>query len=82
MASRGVLGHVVYRLARKTGFKASGTLANAVIVGLCINATVWLVPAQHNLAWQASMLVACVVLNGLATGLYIGAGFGPGQATA
>ena len=55
-----------------------GTLANAVIVGLCINATVWLVPAQHNLAGQVSMLVAGVVLNGLATGLYIGAGFGPG----
>jgi len=51
-------------------------------VGLCINATVWLVPGQHNLAWQASMLVAGVVLNGLATGLYIGAGFGPGHATA
>jgi uncharacterized membrane protein YczE len=55
-----------------------GTVANAVIVGLCINVTVWLVPAQHHLAWQASMLVAGIVLNGLATGLYIGAGFGPG----
>jgi uncharacterized membrane protein YczE len=55
-----------------------GTLANSVVVGLCINATVWLVPAQHHLPWQVSMLVAGVVLNGLATGLYIGAGFGPG----
>jgi uncharacterized membrane protein YczE len=53
-----------------------GTLANSVIVGLCINATVWLVPAQHHLVWQATMLIAGIVLNGLATGLYIGAGFG------
>ena len=55
-----------------------GTLANSVIVGLVINATVWLVPAQHHLPWQASLLTAGIVLNGLATGLYIGAGFGPG----
>ncbi len=55
-----------------------GTLANSVIVGLCINATVWLVPAQHHLPGQVGMLIAGIVLNGLATGLYIGAGFGPG----
>jgi uncharacterized membrane protein YczE len=55
-----------------------GTLANAVVVGLCINATVWTVPAQHDLAPQAIVLATGIVLNGLATGLYIGAGFGPG----
>ena len=47
-------------------------------MGLVINATVWLVPAQHHLPWQAGLLAAGIVLNGLATGLYIGAGFGPG----
>ena len=55
-----------------------GTLANSVIVGLVINATVELVPAQRHLPWQAGLLAAGIVLNGLATGLYIGAGFGPG----
>lgn len=55
-----------------------GTLANAVLVGLCINATVWLVPVAHRLVVQIALLVAGVLLNGLATGLYIGAGFGPG----
>jgi uncharacterized membrane protein YczE len=55
-----------------------GTLANAIVVGLCINATVALVPAQHVLSVQIAVLVTGVVLNGLATGLYIGAGFGPG----
>ncbi|MFG2041683.1 YitT family protein [Dactylosporangium sp. NPDC048998] len=55
-----------------------GTLANAVLVGLCINLTVWLVPATHSLALQAFLLVTGVLLNAFATGLYIGAGFGPG----
>jgi uncharacterized membrane protein YczE len=55
-----------------------GTLANAVVVGLAIDATVWLVPSQHDLALQVIVLVAGIGLNGLATGLYIGAGFGPG----
>jgi uncharacterized membrane protein YczE len=55
-----------------------GTLANAVVVGLCVNATVSLVPTQRDLAAQVVLLVGAVGLNGLATGLYIGAGFGPG----
>jgi uncharacterized membrane protein YczE len=55
-----------------------GTLANAVVVGLCINVTLRVVPAQRHVALQAIMLVTGIVLNGLATGLYIGAGFGPG----
>ncbi|WP_433042970.1 YczE/YyaS/YitT family protein [Dactylosporangium sp. CS-033363] len=55
-----------------------GTLANAILVGLGINATIWLVPAPHNLALKALMLVAAILLNAFATGLYIGAGFGPG----
>ena len=55
-----------------------GTLANAVLVGLGLDATVWLVPAPHGLAVRTAVLVAGVALNGLATGLYIGAGLGPG----
>ncbi|HST64874.1 MAG TPA: hypothetical protein VLM05_06770 [Mycobacteriales bacterium] len=55
-----------------------GTLANAVLVGLGINATVWLVPAPPGLVVRTGVLVAGVALNGVATGLYIGAGLGPG----
>jgi uncharacterized membrane protein YczE len=55
-----------------------GTLLNAVLVGLCMNLTVWLVPTMHELALQAVLLVTGVALNAFATGLYIGAGFGPG----
>jgi uncharacterized membrane protein YczE len=55
-----------------------GTLLNAVLVGLCINLTVWLVPVMHVLAAKIALLVGGVLLNGVATGLYIGGGFGPG----
>jgi uncharacterized membrane protein YczE len=55
-----------------------GTLANALVVGLCIDATLSLVPTQHDLVVRAVVLVTAVLLNGVATGLYIGAGFGPG----
>jgi uncharacterized membrane protein YczE len=55
-----------------------GTLANAVVVGLCIDVTQWVLPPQHAVAVQVAALVTGVALNGVATGLYIGAGFGPG----
>ncbi|MFD2415844.1 membrane protein YczE [Amycolatopsis pigmentata] len=55
-----------------------GTFGNAVLVGLCVNATVWLVPPQRAVALQVVALVTGVLLNGVATGLYIAAGFGPG----
>ena len=55
-----------------------GTFANAVVVGLCIDATVAVVPAQHQPLTQVAVLVLGILLNAFATGLYIGAGFGPG----
>ena len=55
-----------------------GTLLNSVLVGLGINLTAWLVPVPHELVAQAVLLVTGVGVNAFATGLYIGAGFGPG----
>ena len=55
-----------------------GTLINAVLVGLCINLTVALVPAARAPVLQGIVLVTGVLVNAFATGLYIGAGFGPG----
>lgn len=55
-----------------------GTVANAVVVGAVINATLALVPAPSGLGLRSAVLVAGVVLNGVATGAYIGAGLGPG----
>ena len=55
-----------------------GTACNVVVIGLVINATLDLVPAPHTLGIQVVALAGGVVLNGLATGAYIGAGLGPG----
>jgi uncharacterized membrane protein YczE len=55
-----------------------GTLANVVVVGLAVNATLTLLPTPDHLAARLGLLVAGVVGNGAATGMYIGAGLGPG----
>lgn len=55
-----------------------GTLANVVLVGLAINVVLgWVAPAQGPVtAW--ALLLTGVVLNGVVTGVYVGAGLGPG----
>ncbi|SEG74285.1 Uncharacterized membrane protein YczE [Actinacidiphila yanglinensis] len=57
---------------------ALGTVSNVVLVGLSIDATMALVPYEPALALRAPLMVAAVLLNGVATGLYISARFGPG----
>ena len=55
-----------------------GTVANAVLIGLVVNAVLSLVHPPQALWLRVVLLAAGVVGNGLATGLYIGAGLGPG----
>ncbi|MGY1502311.1 membrane protein YczE [Streptomyces sp. QTS52] len=55
-----------------------GTVSNVFVVGLAMDGTLALVPAAHALAARVPLLVAGIVLNGVATGLYIAASFGPG----
>jgi len=55
-----------------------GTLANVVVLGLVINVTLDVVPEAHTLPVQVPLLLAGVLLNGVATGAYIGAGLGAG----
>ncbi|MFR9754427.1 YczE/YyaS/YitT family protein [Streptomyces sp. TR06-5] len=55
-----------------------GTVSNVFLVGLSMDATLWLVPAPGPLAARVPLMVGAVVLNGVATGLYISARFGPG----
>jgi len=62
-------------LRQRPGF---GTLNNALIVGLVIDLMLVVVPPVHWLAAQIVVMLAGVVLNGIATGAYIGAGLGPG----
>jgi uncharacterized membrane protein YczE len=62
-------------LRQRPGF---GTLSNVVVVGLVIDLVLVVVPAPHLLIVQLVVMFAAVVLNGVATGAYIGAGLGPG----
>jgi uncharacterized membrane protein YczE len=55
-----------------------GTLVNAVGVGVVIDLTVATIHAPHELWARVALLIGGVVGNGFATGLYIGAGLGPG----
>jgi len=55
-----------------------GTLCNVVLIGTVIDLVLAAVPPPHSLPVQAAVMVSGVVLNGVATGLYIGAGLGPG----
>jgi uncharacterized membrane protein YczE len=43
-----------------------------------INLTIFVIPQPRELPVRALTLLAAVVLNGVATGAYIGAGLGPG----
>ncbi|MCX5204095.1 hypothetical protein OG897_21920 [Streptomyces sp. NBC_00237] len=56
-----------------------GTVANILVVGLVADATLSLLPESFDgLAVRIALLVAGLVLNAVATGLYVGAGLGPG----
>ncbi|OEV03962.1 YczE/YyaS/YitT family protein [Streptomyces oceani] len=55
-----------------------GTVSNVFLVGLSMDGALWLVPETSAPALRVVLLVAGVVLNGLATGLYVSAHFGPG----
>ncbi|MFJ1537999.1 YitT family protein [Micromonospora chalcea] len=55
-----------------------GTVANVALVGLALDATLALLPPVAPLAGRIGLLVAGVLLNGLATALYLGARLGPG----
>ena len=55
-----------------------GTLCNAVLVGVFADVGLALIPAVSHVAGQAGLLAGAVLMNGVASACYIGAGFGPG----
>src|ERR1700690_2869784 len=55
-----------------------GTLANVLLVGAVIDLVLAAVPAPHATLPRVVLLLGGVLLNGVATGAYIGAGLGPG----
>jgi uncharacterized membrane protein YczE len=62
-------------LRQKPGF---GTICNAILIGLVVDVVLATVPPVHGLAARLVVMASGVVLNGIATGAYIGAGLGPG----
>ncbi len=55
-----------------------GTVLNALLVGPSAEVGLWLIPTQTNIWVQIVMFAGGLLLLAVATGLYIGARFGPG----
>ena len=55
-----------------------GTLSNVVVIGVVMEAMFALFDPASATATRVALLTAGIVLNGVATGLYIGAELGPG----
>jgi uncharacterized membrane protein YczE len=55
-----------------------GTVANAIVIGLVADLGLSALSAPHGAPARVALLLGGVLLNGLATGAYIGAGLGPG----
>lgn len=62
-------------LRQRPGF---GTLSNVIMIGLAADAALVVIPGFESLPARSGLLVTAVILNALATSLYIGAGFGAG----
>lgn len=55
-----------------------GTVSNVIVLGLAADAALALMPPLESLAARSVLLISAVVVNAIATGMYIGAGFGSG----
>ena len=55
-----------------------GTVSNVILVGLTMDVVLGHVSPPHAMAGRIACLACGVLLNGVATGAYIGAGLGPG----
>ena len=55
-----------------------GTLLNILIIGPSLELGLWLIPRPEGFLSQALMFAAGLLLLAVASGLYIGANFGPG----
>ncbi|MEV4976204.1 membrane protein YczE [Streptomyces scopuliridis] len=74
-----IVGAVVLLLWIPIGQRPGlGTVSNVFVVGIAMDAALALVPEGHGLGVRIPLLIAGIVFNGVATGLYIAARFGPG----
>ncbi|WP_309131767.1 hypothetical protein [Brevibacterium sp.] len=55
-----------------------GTVLNALLVGPSFDLTLLFLPQPRELGWSIVLLLGGIVLNGVASAMYIGSQFGPG----
>ncbi|WP_243074990.1 YitT family protein [Microbacterium sp. SS28] len=55
-----------------------GTIANILLVGTSIQFALWVIPPVSGIVLQFALLLAGIATVAVASGLYIGAHFGPG----
>ena len=55
-----------------------GTVSNVVVIGVAVDAALALVPHVDAMAGRIALATGGILLNAVATALYIGARFGPG----
>ncbi|KOG32329.1 membrane protein YczE [Streptomyces resistomycificus] len=55
-----------------------GTVSNVFVVGVAMDGTLAALPEAHTLTVRIPLLLTGILLNGVATGLYISARLGPG----
>ncbi|HDR2620943.1 TPA: hypothetical protein QCI71_001821 [Enterobacter chuandaensis] len=55
-----------------------GTISNVICIGLAADASMALIPELSSLPVRIAFLASGIVMNAIATSMYIGAGFGPG----
>jgi uncharacterized membrane protein YczE len=62
-------------LRQRPGF---GTFANLIVIGLVVDGVLAVLAPGESLAMRITYLITGILLNGVATGLYIGSELGPG----
>jgi uncharacterized membrane protein YczE len=55
-----------------------GTVANVIVIAVTVDAALAVLPTPTGLPVRVAMMLGAVLLNAVATVLYIGAGLGPG----
>lgn len=55
-----------------------GTIANAIVIGIAIDVTLWMIPDLTNWVVRIAAIAIAPVVVGLASGFYLGSNCGPG----
>jgi uncharacterized membrane protein YczE len=55
-----------------------GTASNVILIGVSMNLALQLIPGLHAVWVRAAVLALGILVGGIATGMYIGARYGPG----